>query len=1062
MTPAATEPLTLTSIIDNLGDNTLFAAIRDISGNGRELWIASAFFSLDALNLIGEHLHDFERVRLLFGSDASTSQRRQLLAAMRDLSDKDLLKQRETDPLLEGLSHAKSLIDKNLLEARCYTRDKFHAKAYLAIRQGFPPYAGIIGSGNFTRPGLTQNIELNVHLTYDQADQLRTWYEARWLEAQQDVVTDEVLKEIERQVRLYDPYILYQKALLAWGAYYQGQSLAGDSLKIKPLLDPHQALGYSRALEIINREHGVMICDGVGLGKSFIALALMEHFCRLKKNVLLIAPKSIMQASWNEYLEKFLDDYRQPYGTIFEKSMTDLGFEVDEDTTSEALAKKQAELEKLIDRVDVIVVDESHNFRTTNVQRYINLRKLVQSSSVDPEKRKKIILLTATPINTKFADLSAQLALISQDIGTLAGYETVQITAAAKHADKEAKKGTEDQMKLDFDSLAYATNDVLGKVLESIVIQRKRATCIELAEAVGKTLVFPHREPPRAVEYDLSESWKNVVRLTHKRFKPTAAFLKAMKEEYRRLEGHSASLKPVKTPSRQDGIKFAAFLPEQYRTTGEIGKRSYQQEVFLAGLVFTNTMKQLESSPAAFQGILQSLGTSLMARLSYVLKEEANADIEPHTGWVNTPINALVFSDGFEDMESGEDADLNGEELDEWLEKVIGSRHLHKKLAGFTEENFNVVKWRKDILHDLEFLREIHRETIEARSMHDFKLIAVQEEIQKLVEAQKRVVVFTQSQRTSFYLEKALMEAFPKYSVARIDSTVHPDTRADVLHAFCPKYNPKPRKGHRTRVDILICTDVLSEGVNMQEAECILNYDIHWNPVRLIQRIGRVDRRLDPRKNPIPHSFSILNCLPPDEINDIIELVDTVENRTTQISKTLGIDQAFFKSSDPAGTLKEFNKLVDGEPSVIDRVNEKYIETLASPDPETLKAVQNLPPGAFGVWEDAPVNGLFALFEMVADTRATTSDRNHFRSVIGMPVLATETNGKIDLDAPGILTMLSATVKGERSGKPGPNVHTQEAMRRIKTKVQQSFRRINLPATIQPRLVCAMELRTKK
>ncbi|HSI72736.1 MAG TPA: helicase-related protein [Fimbriimonas sp.] len=1064
MSVQVAEPLVQSTIIDNLDGNTLYKGIRDISGHGRELCIATAFFSLDALNLVGQHLHEFESVRLLFGSEASKTTRRMLIEAMRQRSDQDLLKQRDKDPLLKGLEHALKLIEDGKLQARCYTKDKFHAKAYLAVKPGFPPYTGILGSGNFTRQGLTENIELNAHLTHDQAQQLKEWFELRWEEAEQDEVTEVLKKEIERQTYLYDPYIIYQKALLTWGKYHQGSIHADDGLQIKNMLDPHQALGYSRALEIINREHGVMICDGVGLGKSFIALALMEHFCRAnpRKNVLLIAPKSIMESSWSSYLETHLEDYRMPFGNIHEKSMTDLGFDLEDDTTTEAQQKKQAELKKLIDRVDVIVVDESHNFRSTNVQRYLNLKKLVQSESPLPEKRKKVILLTATPINTKYQDLSAQLALISQDFGTLAGFETAQITSAAKHADVEAKKGEQAQKTLDSIADTIEREEVLRKVLESVVIQRKRTTCIDLAKAVGKTLTFPIRENPQTLQYELSDSWKSVVHLAHKRFAPTAAYLKAAKAEYRKAEAAGLDPKPVKAPTKSDGIKFAAFLPEQYRTAGEIGKQSFQYEVFLAGLVFTNTMKQLESSPAAFQGILQSLGTSLMARLKHVVGDSANADLEQHSGWVNTPINALTMADGEADIQSGEDADLNGAELDAWLNKAIESRHLAKKLAEFTADNFNVEKWRKDILHDLAFLKEIHRETIEARQFPDHKLLATEQQLRKRLDKHQRVVVFTQSQRTSFYLEKAIQEAFPDAGIARIDSNVKQETRSDILYAFCPNYNPRPKLINRERVDILICTDVLSEGVNMQEAECILNYDIHWNPVRLIQRIGRVDRRLDPEKNPVPHSFSIINCLPPDDINDIIKLVDTVEDRTTQISKTLGIDQAFFKATDPAGTLKEFNKVVDGEPSLTDKANERYVAAIASPDPETLKQVENLPPGAFSVWENAPANGIFALFEMGADEKTTALDREHFRSVIGAPILALECDGNANFDGPKILDMLEQTVKGERSGKAGNEEEIKETMKRLRNKVNQSFRRINLSSTIQPRLVCAMELRRRE
>lgn len=1055
-----------TSIIDNQGDNTLYQALQDITETGHELWIATAFFSLDALNMMGERLDRCHNVRLLFGDDAAPTQRAKLLQAMRERSDADLLKRRETDPLLKGLRHAKKLIEEKRLESRVYTKDKFHAKAYLAFVPGFQEMHGILGSGNFTRPGLTQNIELNVHLTPEQTGQLQTWYEGAWEVAHGDEITALLYRELERQLHLYDPYVLYQRALIAWGKHFQGNIADTARLDIMEQLDPHQLLGYRRAVEILERENGVLICDGVGLGKSFIALALMEHYCRLKKNVLLIAPKSIMAASWSHYLETYLEEYRQPYGTIDEKIMTDLSFDPEDEELGPAkLKKKIKEFKKLAERVDVIVVDESHNFRTTNVQRYLNLKQITAAVSDDPAKRKLVILLTATPINTKYQDLSAQLALIAQDRSTLVGYEAPRITAAAKDLDKVKPDHHGGAPVLDLDWDEFGHNEVLRRIMESIVIQRKRSTCIALAKASGKDLIFPIRKAPETPEYQLSESWKEVVRLAEKRFDPIANALKKMKAEYKKAEEMGIPLKPYELPKRSEGIRFAAFLPEQYRVSGGIKRKNYQVEVFLAGLVFTNIMKQLESSPAAFQGIVQSLGTSLVARLRYVFGEKADGDIAPHMQWITAQIQhdpREMEDEGESDEQEvadGESLDQNGEELEAWLNQAMSARHLHKKLAEFNDPVFDVQRWRRDILHDLKHLQQIHEETLAARRQLDFKLELAAKNMAERLDRGERVVVFTQSQRTSHYLEKELQAKLRDAHVARIDSNVKDETRKDILHAFCPNYNPAPTRKNRDRVDVLISTDVLSEGVNMQEAHCILNYDIHWNPVRLIQRIGRVDRRLDPAKTPEVHAFSIVNFLPPKEINEIIRLVDTVENRTTRISKTLGIDQAFFKSTDPAGTLKEFNTMIDGEPTKLDRANERFVEAIAQPDKELQAQVEQLPLGAFGVWKGAPTSGVFALFEMQGTEKLSKQDAQHFKGIIGTPVLVLKHDVGMTTDAPEILEILGGTVKGERSGDPSDEAGLQDTLRAMKNKVNQMFRDVNLVVTIQPKLVCWMELK---
>ena len=193
----------MSSIIDNRDDNTLLNGLQILSAGGREVSIATAFFSLDALLLLADTLAGYDRIRILFGDDASHSQRKKLLQMLRQVSDADLLVQREAMPNLTPLRKVEGLFKAGRVEARCYTARKFHAKAYLINRPtNAPPKLGIIGSGNFTRPGLTQNSELNVKLYEEQTAQLDGWFGDRWDEAAADVVTDDVLAEIRRQIDL--------------------------------------------------------------------------------------------------------------------------------------------------------------------------------------------------------------------------------------------------------------------------------------------------------------------------------------------------------------------------------------------------------------------------------------------------------------------------------------------------------------------------------------------------------------------------------------------------------------------------------------------------------------------------------------------------------------------------------------------------------------------------------------------------------------------------------------------------------------------------------------------
>jgi superfamily II DNA or RNA helicase len=1058
----------MSSIIDNRDGNTLHHGLSQMSAGGRELRIATAFFSLDALLMLSATIADYDRIHILFGDDADATQRRRLLEMLRQRSDADLLAQRDATPNLTPLKKVEALFASGKVEARCYTAKKFHAKAYLIDRPGiYPPRLGVIGSGNFTRPGLLQNIELNTILTPEQTDHLAQWYEERWAEAVQDVVTGDVLAEIRRQIDLYEPYVLYLKALYTWGAQQEADTPAMGRTKLLDALDPHQEQGFRRAVRIMEKQYGVMICDGVGLGKSFIALALMEYFCRQGQNVLLIAPKNILTSSWDGYLNNYLARYRMPFGSIFEIPMTELGFDPIGDAdemTPQKLQEKRELVRRLFERADVIVADESHNFRTSSASRYRNLMEIVRPY----RGRKKAILLTATPINTAYRDISNQLAIITHDTGNVGGYSIEQIRRYANELDKERPTASPDgQLSL---GLVDTPSEALNRVLESVVIQRSRATVKALAAAKRKVVHFPKRSAPQCIAVTIpngSARYRDLIHLADKRFRPGVEFLRLMRAELDKAEKKGTNVLPVKLlRGAPKGIKLAAFLLEQYRRVPVEGRKNYLDEVHLAGLVFANALKQLESSPVAFQGILQSIGTGLIARLQYVFGDEARPLIAQHEYWVRTPLFPRPEpEDGDEwdtDIEDDGDAlDASGNETDAWLAQAVKTRQLANKLKGFNRETFDVDRWCDDIRADLGFLQEIHASTLLAREQPDPKLADVLPELRKRVEAGERVLVFTQSQRTAEYLEKELRERLAGYGVARIDSRVE-KTRAAILHAFCPGYNPvASAPSIPDRLDVLISTDVLSEGVNLQEAGAIASYDIHWNPVRLIQRIGRVDRRLNPAITPEDHKFDIINVLPPEEINDIINLVGAVENRTLRISKALGLDVSFFKSDDPAGNLKEFNSAYEGDiPLTEQALNEYSRLSVEPPDERTQRILEAIPPGAFGVWNNAPQDGLFALFTMEPKPSATAADRERFSAVIGRPVLILEQPGREPLtDSGEILALLAQTTPDAPSGTPSDETQLAQRLKRLKEAVRRQFSEISLPATILPRLVCWMELR---
>lgn len=1059
----------LTSIVDNQGDNTLHRAIERITENGRELWIATAFFSLDALNLIGENLLRADKVRLLYGGEASPRHRNAILQAMRSDSEERLLEDRKVDPLLDGLHHAKRLIDEGRLEARIYRKQNFHAKLYISHRHGEPPISTIVGSSNFTRSGLTQNVELNLKAQEEQTNKLVVWYEEKWAEAEEDDFTDVLAQEIDRHIRLYDPYAIYLKALLAWGDHVQGRAPL-KPLEILPLLDPHQEHAYRQALRILQREPGVMICDGVGLGKSFVAIALMEHWLSEGSRVLLVAPKAILKSSWEGYLRRYLGKYSKGFANVHSKPMTWFGFDPEGDPEGIEQLREYAE------QADVVIVDESHNFRNSATQRYKNLYDVVAPNE---RGRKKIVLLTATPVNTHYEDLSNQFQILTHEDGTISGIARLQLNKQARNRDKAvAKQGSTDDQDTLFDFDSVLADELLGAALESVAIQRSRRTCRELATAAGKSLRFPKRRAPMEIRYVLGSGHESLIREASLRFEELGRYLSQYTAAVAKAADKDTGVEKNFGRAPQRGLKFSGYLPNLFLKTKSISNRNAQVEAFLAKMVYVNVMKQLESSTPAFQSIIESLGQGLALRLRHYCGNDPEVVVAlvRHDRWIRLPENPNSDEDLGDEPEDAAADEASGGETDDFICREERRAIKRLKSLGFGPETHHIDRWKEDILNDLEHLQSIHDKCLSARREPDAKL----EEIAKHVKAERKkgrkVLLFSQSRKTADYVRSELQDRLEE-TVGLVNADIGGDTRARILNAFSPKYNDLPQRGKNREMKplpelhILVSTDVLSEGVNLQEAGCILNYDLHWNPTRLIQRIGRVDRRL--RDEDPDHEFDILNVFPPKAINEVIRLVDTVERRQRKIGHLLGIDVSFFKATDEEGTLKEFNAMYEGGETPREAQLIEYVRQI-SLGTEDQALADSLPMGALGVWDDAPQDGMFGLFRIAwrkpagagpawrPEDTVPESDMKRFGKLIGTPrlvLLVPTSHPPTSSDAPKALELLSKTVPGVPSGKPRAPATMTKVVEALRKAALQAIPDRTQSVTVD--LVCWLELKER-
>ena len=335
----------------------------------------------------------------------------------------------------------------------------------------------------------------------------------------------------------------------------------------------------------------------------------------------------------------------------------------------------------------------------------------------------------------------------------------------------------------------------------------------------------------------------------------------------------------------------------------------------------------------------------------------------------------------------------------------------------------------------------------------------------------QKVLVFTEFADTARYLRLHLSEAKID-GVAQVDSATKA-SRADIIGRFSPYYNGTSShelaKRRHSEIRVLISTDVLSEGLNLQDASRMINYDIHWNPVRLMQRIGRVDRRMNPEiesrliaDHPEVASsrgkVSFWNFLPPDELNAILSLYTRVTQKTLLISRTLGIEgKKLLTPDDDFDALREFNHAYEGSKTAVEEMHLEY-QALIQGDPE-LEARLRLLPGAIFSGRKRPAKGLLGVFFCYA-LPALDKELGEFTEAAGVTRWYF-----CDLGRDAILEEPSEIVASIRSTPDTPRscATEQRTLVELKSKVEKHIKntylkRVDAPVGIKPALKCWMEL----
>jgi superfamily II DNA or RNA helicase len=907
--------------------------------------IATGNFEIGALLALDGAWQEVDKFRILMGDEVTlrtANAMRDAIGRIGDRLDRSLEAEKVENDFLTGVPAIVDAIRSGKIHPRIYKRDKFHAKAYITrAREEVLGSFALVGSSNFSRPGLTDNVELNVQITGRQVAALQEWYDEHWMNAQD--ISEELLKVIERHTRDYSPFEVYARALQY---LVRGHELTVDEWEkltpeeggsqMLPVLDDYQVDGYRDLMKIAKQHRGAFLCDGVGLGKTFIGLMLIERLAiKESKRVALFAPKAAIESVWKPAIRRYLPHVGGLAGGDFSNlvlfSHSDLG----------RGGEFPERFERVRDLAHAVIIDEAHHFRNPGRKggeegldtrerdasgrivgkggkrpsRYRILHDLIASG---PE-HKSVFMLTATPINNKLVDFRHMVELFiprtSENKPADDFFATIGIRSLRGHFSKMERElkslmggnqasGNEP----DIDTNMIDAEKVLvdDSLFRELVIQRSRAYAVESQKAAGATAAsFPQRKPPQVAAYSVRKTYGNLLDMVAKAF-------------------HKEN--PL--------FSLAIYYPLAYYKGNDeaIDKLAENRQKQVVGLIRTGFLKRFESSAWSFERSCERLLLKLLTWATRHSTSDAQKSRLERWRRQNSDIIEYVEKHQLE---------LFGEQDEEPEEDVITEEML-EAVDELNADEYDIEAMLSETFLDLD---EIIRFVGEIKSLSQSK----DDKLKALIKLMKtdpvlktsKVLIFTEFADTAQYLHKKLEEAGIE-GVAHIDGQTK-GNRLDTIRRFAPYYNNASSADldnlyGTTEIRVLISTDVLSEGLNLQDCTRLINYDIHWNPVRLMQRIGRVDRRMNPEiearliadhpeQKDQRGKIVFWNFLPPDELNDLLTLYSRVTHKTLRISKTLGIEHGkLLRPDDDYEILKDFTQEYEGELNTIETLDLEFRE----------------------------------------------------------------------------------------------------------------------------------------
>jgi superfamily II DNA or RNA helicase len=1035
-------------IVDNsVSGWTALRYLEEWSGIARGFDIATGFFEIGSLIALDGKWQPLDKIRILMGAEMTERTRKAVLDAVRARAvatlDGSIETEKSKNPFLHGVSAILDAMRSRQIECRVYDKNKFHAKAYIThARLEVVGSQALVGSSNFTAPGLTENIELNVQIqSAREVAQLQEWFETHWNEASE--VTDAVIDTVERHTRLYGPFDVYAKALQE---FFRGHELTSSEWdetrsRIFPRIDRYQKEAYWALMKIARQHGGAFLCDGVGLGKTFVGLMLIERLVLHEgKRVVLFAPKATKEGVWEPHLREWLPHIGGVGGGADFSNLT-----VFSHTDLARKGEFPERFQRIAELADVVIIDEAHHFRNpgrtggedggVGPSRYYRLYDLLDSLT----RPKTVFMMTATPINNRLSDFRHMAELFTRRKEDYFS-RTLGVNNLRAHFNNLEKslRSTVGHEVADVSGHMAEVQEFLASddVFQHLVVQRSRSYAREsqIRES-GKASDFPERKPPQVAEYSIRKAYGRLLDMFENAFtRKNPLFTLPM---YYPLAWYKGADKTID-----------AF------------EENRQKQV--VGLIRTNFLKRFESSVAAFELSCDRLLQKLLAFLE--VHSATSTEKKKLDHWKTENAETLGYA-------RQRQFELWGQDGDESDDEDIVPQEMLDAVEHLDRDEYDVSAMAAETFRDLDQLVHFIGELRKFEPTHDDKLQKLVRLLKSKELAGQKALIFTEFADTARYLKREIDRAGIE-GVAEVDSASKAN-RADVIQRFSPYYNGtssgRLAENGRAEIRVLISTDVLSEGLNLQDASRMINYDIHWNPVRLMQRIGRVDRRMNgeiekrlaadhPEMAAFRGKVSFWNFLPPEELNAILTLYTKVTQKTLLISRTFGIEgKKLLTPEDDYEAIKEFNHAYEGTRSAVEDMHLEY-QALLQGDPELDSRLARLPRAIFSGRKHLAkgTRGVFFCYGLPA----LDKEAGDFTEVAGI------TRWYLyDLDRDAILEEAGQIVASIRCMPDTPRTCTTEEklLVELRAKVEKYIKNtylksVQAPVGIKPVLKCWMEL----